>query len=93
MSEPSSLDSLLERQLHGWNIVVWNGANEIDLEKSVSGLAASSRNHFIAMDPDRAWSQPGRDRSLIKIITDFLSPGISPRERSMIRNSIEHEQL
>jgi hypothetical protein len=34
MSEPSSLDSLPERQLPDWKTVVWNVANEIDLEKS-----------------------------------------------------------
>jgi hypothetical protein len=34
MSEPSSLDSLPERQLPGWKTVVWNVANEINLEKS-----------------------------------------------------------
>ena len=33
MSEPSSLDSLPERQLTDWKPVVWNVANEIDLEK------------------------------------------------------------
>jgi hypothetical protein len=44
MSEPSSPDSLPERQLPDWKTVVWNAANEID-------LAASSRHHFIAMEP------------------------------------------
>ena len=34
MSEPSSLDSLPERQLPDWKTVVWNVANEIDSEKS-----------------------------------------------------------
>ena len=34
MSEPSSLDSLSERQIPDWETVVWNIANEIDLEKS-----------------------------------------------------------
>ena len=44
MTEPSSLDSLPERQLPDWKTVVWNVAHEID-------LAASSRDHLIAMEP------------------------------------------
>ena len=35
MSEPSSLDSLPERQLPDWKTAVWNVANEIDLENSI----------------------------------------------------------
>ena len=50
MSEPSSLDSRPERQLPNWKTVVWNVANEIDLEKADTALAASSRTHFIAME-------------------------------------------
>ena len=49
MSEPSSLDSLPERQLPDWKSMVWTVANEID-------LAARSRNHLIAMDPRNAGS-------------------------------------
>jgi len=33
MSGPSLLDSLPRRQLPSWKTVVWNVANEIDLEK------------------------------------------------------------
>ena len=49
MSEPSSLDSLPEQQLPNWKTVVWNIANEIDLEKSSSWYDGRLRNHFIAM--------------------------------------------
>lgn len=49
MSEPSSLDSLPERQLPDWKTVVWNVATEMDLEKSSIWSEVDCPNRFIAM--------------------------------------------
>ena len=51
MSEPSSLDSLAERQLPDWKTVIWNVVNEIDLEKSSKWFVGQFAKHFIAMEP------------------------------------------
>ena len=51
MSEPSSLDSRTERQLPDWKTIVWNVANEIDLEKSSIWFGGQFAKSFIEMEP------------------------------------------
>jgi len=64
MSEPSSLDSLAERQLPDWKTVIWNVVNEIDLEKSskwfVGQFAKSFYRHGAPEVPGRSLEDIGR---------------------------------
>ena len=64
MSEPASLDSLSERQLPDWKTVVWNVANEVDLEKGSiwfgGGLLKSFYRYGTPVVPGHSLEEIGR---------------------------------
>jgi hypothetical protein len=51
MSEPSSPDSLLERQLPDWKTAVLNVVNEIDLENGSIWFGDQHAKSLIALEP------------------------------------------